>query len=124
MFYFLLVQFFPKIMNYVAIIGGIVAIIGIFILIVTYPSSNIVFKIVIGFALVTFCLICLGTMYFSFSTMKIHTVFLENATKIIEYELSVVSYLVLFILVLLVFVVLILFEFLAFWTMGNAEFDA
>lgn len=82
--YMLLVQFFPKIMAYVAVILGSLIILACAICILNYSRSEHTFRIVVACLLILVFLIILISYCKNQRALKIHGIFLSYAAKFVR----------------------------------------
>lgn len=103
----LLVQFFPKKMNMIAIFGGI-AIVFLFAIALFILSSNAAFKIPIGIAFLVIGVILLLNYMKNKTAFEIQGVFLEWGTKMLSEDKPVFLYVFAFYIFLILFLALLI----------------
>lgn len=90
--HFLLVQFFPKIVNKVILYVGLVVLLILIICTFTYPTEHMKSKILIGLLLVLFFVIVGLTVYFFREAVEANGVFLHQASIFIkDYPLVLIN---------------------------------
>ena len=116
--YMILVQFWPEIMNKVALIIGIVLMTSIFLCICFYPTDYTKSKIAIIFFYLLLLVTTVGTLWKNRNNIEIHGIFLQYSTRMLTSRLYVFLYIPLFMVILTLFILIVIFEFKAFWTSG------
>ncbi len=75
--FFLLVQFFPKTMNYATVIGGVVVLLATLVCISTYPSDQVGVKIALGVTMGLLLIIILISCWQNRDSLRMNTIFLR-----------------------------------------------
>lgn len=105
--YMLAVQFFPEVMNFVAIVLGSLVILACAICLFTYGISDSIFRIVVGCVLILFIIVIAITFFKNRDSLKIHGIFLKHSTKFIRDRPLTLAYIPLFFIFLVGFIVII-----------------
>lgn len=105
--YMVLVQFFPKGMNYAAVILGWLAILASAICLFTYNTSENIFRTIVGLLLILILIIIAVTFIKNQASLKIHGIFLNYSTKFIKDRPITLAYIPLFLLFLVAFITIV-----------------
>jgi hypothetical protein len=79
--YFLLVQFLPKIMNFIVSIGGILMLIAIIICVFLYKTDFTAIKISLGVLLLFLLLLSSLTIIKHWNSVSLYSIYLKWSTK-------------------------------------------
>ena len=121
--YMILVQFLPRIMNFVAVIAGLILMIALMICIALYDTDYTKSKWAVFVVLLILVVVTVGTVFFNWNGWSVHGLFLDEATKMVCDRLEALLYIPLFLIMATGFVFLLLFEFRSFWMHGTLNFD-
>lgn len=121
--YFLLVQCFPTVMNYAAMVVGLIVIVATIICIFTYQTENPGVKIAAGVILIIVFIVIVMTVLKNKDSWDMHRIFLKYSTVMVKDRMTTLLYIPLFFAILVCFVIILVLEFTAYWTTGNVSFD-
>lgn len=122
--YMLLVQFFPWVMNYAAVVLGWLVILATTICLILYQTDQSGLKIVIGVLLVVMLIVILYNSFKNMDSLRMHAIFLSYSTKMFREKPSTFLYIPMFFIILVAFIMILVLEFTSFWTSGELQFDS
>jgi hypothetical protein len=123
--YMLLVQCFPRVMNRVAVVGGLICLVGLAVCIMirsTEGSSDTIKLIAFGITVVIL-LIVVCTFAGNWRSWGLNGVYLDYSTKFLCNRLHTLVYIPIFIFFVAAFAILQAFEYRSFWSFGKMTFD-
>jgi hypothetical protein len=122
--YVVLVQFLPRIVNYIAVIGGGLALLAFGIHLFLYPNAKyaLIKQIWAVIAIVAGLVLILAAWFYR-AQMRINSIFLYHSTRLIATNSGMILYIPAFILLAFGLIALSIFEFLSFWSIPDPEFN-
>lgn len=117
-------QFAPRIISYVAVIGGGLALLAFGVLLLRYPNAKYA-NLKFWWAVLSIAggIVLLLASWFYRAQMRLNSIFLYHSTRLIATNSSMVLYVPVFILFAFGLLALSIFEFLSFWSIPNPEFS-
>jgi hypothetical protein len=118
------VQFMPRISNYIAVVGGGLALLAFGVQLFLYPSAKYgqlkqiwaVVAIIAGIVLIL-------AAWFYRAQMRLNSIFLYHSSRLIATNSSMILYIPAFILLAFGLLALSIFEFLSFWSIPDPQFN-
>lgn len=121
--YLLLVQFVPRVMSRVAIIGGGIALIAFGAYLYNYPTSTYPgWKLAWSILAIIGGLALLSTYFYFRQQILLNEVFLYHSTRLTRSNIPMFYYIPVFILLAFGLLALTIFEFLSFWSIPDPVF--
>jgi hypothetical protein len=125
--YLLLVQFAPKILNWIGVIGGGIASIVLGSVLIGYQSHYFdgmrTGRIIFSAILILIGLYLLISACIKQRQIRLNGVFLDHASRMTSFNWSIISFIPFFLLLIFVLVVLTIFELFSFWSLKAPTFD-
>lgn len=122
--FMLFVQFCPKVMNRVAVVGGIICMIGLAVCILVYKTNvGPIFKWVVFGVIVFLVILCLITFLGNWRSWGLNGVFLDYSTKFVRARLHTFMYIPLFLAFMAAFVIFQAYQYRSFWSFGKLSFN-
>jgi hypothetical protein len=120
--YTLLVQFFPKLMNKLSVVLGLVFICVMLLLLVVYPTGNVAVRVVVALVLLLLVgIVGLGA-FRSKACLDMHGVFLYHATQLVKQNTNIIVFVPIFLVMFTLFIIIILWEFKSLWSSASVVF--
>lgn len=123
MLYVVAVQFFPKAMNYLSVLLGLIFLCLMLLFLVFYPTGSVGFKI--AFALIMLCLLVIVGLgaFKSRACFNMHGVFLSHATNLLKQNYKILIFVPIFLAIFTLFIVMIVWELKSLWSSAPLTFD-
>jgi hypothetical protein len=121
--YTLLVQFFPRMMNKLSVVLGLVFMCVMLLLVVVYPRGNVAVRVVVAVVLLLLVgIVGLGA-FRSKACLDMHGVFLYHATQLVKQNIKIIVFVPIFLVVFSLFIVVILWELKSLWSSAPLIFS-
>lgn len=106
--YMVLVQFYSRIMNYVAVVAGLIFMLVLAIFTLSYPTDHMGAKIIMGIVLLTLIVIVAYGAFKSKYCFDMHGLFLESSAQLVKENFKIIIMIPLFLIFLVLFIVMVI----------------